>query len=84
MTDPTSAKLTAAVIGGGIGGLVTALELDAAGFDVRVYEQARAQFSEQELARLSLAIVAINGWNRLCVAFRAQPALRPFPGEAAR
>jgi len=49
-----------------------------------VYEQARAQFSEQELARLSLAIVAINGWNRLCVAFRAQPALRPFPGEAAR
>ena len=46
-----------------------------------VYEQAHAQFSEQELARLSLAIVAINGWNRLCVAFRAQPALRPYPGE---
>jgi AhpD family alkylhydroperoxidase len=49
-----------------------------------VYEQARAQFSEQELVRLSLAIVAINGWNRLCVGFRTQPALRPFPGESSR
>ncbi len=49
-----------------------------------VYEQARAQFSQQELAKLSLAIVAINGWNRLCVAFRTPPALRPYPGETAR
>ena len=48
-----------------------------------VYELARSQFSEEELTKLSLAIVAINGWNRLCVAFRAQPALRPFPGEKA-
>lgn len=46
-----------------------------------VYEQARAQFSEQELVELSFAIVAINGWNRLCVAFRRQPDLAPFPGE---
>jgi AhpD family alkylhydroperoxidase len=35
-----------------------------------VYEQARQQFSEKELADLTLAIVAINGWNRLNVAFR--------------
>ncbi|HEX6975962.1 MAG TPA: carboxymuconolactone decarboxylase family protein [Vicinamibacterales bacterium] len=35
-----------------------------------VYERARAQFSEGELAHLSLAIVAINGWNRLNVAAR--------------
>jgi len=46
-----------------------------------VYEQARAQFSEEELVKLSLAIVAINGWNRLCVGFRTQPALRPFPAD---
>jgi AhpD family alkylhydroperoxidase len=38
------------------------------------YEVARKQFSEKELVELSLAIVAINGWNRLCVAFRTQPA----------
>ena len=35
-----------------------------------VYERVRDQFSEDELAHLSLAIVAINGWNRLNVAAR--------------
>ena len=35
-----------------------------------VFECAREQFSEDELAHLSLAIVAINGWNRLNVAAR--------------
>jgi len=35
-----------------------------------VYEQVREQFSEEELAQLSLAVVAINGWNRLNVAAR--------------
>jgi AhpD family alkylhydroperoxidase len=35
-----------------------------------VYERVREQFSEDELAHLSLAIVAINGWNRLNVAAR--------------
>ena len=38
-----------------------------------VYAQARAQFSEQELANLSLAVVAINGANRLNIAFRTIP-----------
>jgi len=36
-----------------------------------VYEQARRQFSEEELVNLTLAIVAINGWNRLAIGFRA-------------
>jgi len=35
-----------------------------------VYDQARAEFSEKELAQLTLSIVTINGWNRLNVAFR--------------
>ena len=38
-----------------------------------VYEIARGQFSEQELANLTLAIVAINGANRLNIAFRTVP-----------
>jgi AhpD family alkylhydroperoxidase len=38
-----------------------------------VYERVRMQFSEDELAHLSLAIVAINGWNRLNVAARTVP-----------
>ncbi len=35
-----------------------------------VYERVRAQFNERELADLTLAVVAINGWNRLNVSFR--------------
>jgi AhpD family alkylhydroperoxidase len=35
------------------------------------YAAARQHFSEEELANLTLAVVAINGWNRLAIAFRA-------------
>lgn len=52
-----------------------------------VYHEARQHFSDKELVDLSLAVVAINGWNRLAVAFRSevgayQPAsgTRPEPG----
>ncbi len=38
-----------------------------------VFEQARAEFSEQELADLTLAVVAINGWNRINIAFHNPP-----------
>ena len=38
-----------------------------------VYERAREQFSEEELVHLTLAVVAINGWNRLNVAARTVP-----------
>ncbi len=38
-----------------------------------VFAEARSQFSEQELANLTLAIVAINGANRLNIAFRTVP-----------
>ena len=47
-----------------------------------VYERVREQFSEEELANLSLAIVAINGWNRLNVAARTVPG-DYVPGNAA-
>lgn len=35
-----------------------------------VYDVASQKFSEAELTQLTLAIVAINGWNRFNVAFR--------------
>ncbi len=38
-----------------------------------VYERAKKQFSETELIDLTLAVVAINGWNRLNIAFRTEP-----------
>ena len=37
-----------------------------------VYEEARKQFSEKELADLSIAIAMINAWNRLCIGVRAE------------
>lgn len=38
-----------------------------------VYKQVTAQFNEDELMRLTLAVVAINGWNRFQVALNAKP-----------
>jgi AhpD family alkylhydroperoxidase len=36
-----------------------------------VYEEARRQFSEKELADLSIVIAMINAWNRLSIGSRA-------------
>ena len=36
-----------------------------------VYDQARKQFSEKELANLTIAIAMINAWNRLSIGLRA-------------
>jgi len=38
-----------------------------------VYERVREQFSEDELVHLTLAVVSINGWNRLNIAARTVP-----------
>jgi AhpD family alkylhydroperoxidase len=38
-----------------------------------VYEEVSQRFTEQELVNLTLAIVAINGWNRLAIGFRTVP-----------
>ncbi|HHY84511.1 MAG TPA: carboxymuconolactone decarboxylase family protein [Verrucomicrobia bacterium] len=38
-----------------------------------VFERVRRHFTEKELVDLTLAIVAINGWNRLAISFRAEP-----------
>jgi AhpD family alkylhydroperoxidase len=36
-----------------------------------VYDELKAQFSDEEQVKLTLLIVAINGWNRIQVGFRA-------------
>ncbi len=38
-----------------------------------LYQEARRHFSEKELVDLTLALVAINGWNRLAISFRTVP-----------
>lgn len=41
-------------------------------------------FTEEELVQLTLAIVAINGWNRLAIAFRSVPGeYQPVAGTHA-
>jgi AhpD family alkylhydroperoxidase len=35
-----------------------------------VYREALAHFSEDELVKLTLAIITINGWNRINIAFQ--------------
>ncbi len=38
-----------------------------------VYDEARKHFSEKELADLTVAVAAINAWNRLSIAGRTTP-----------
>jgi len=38
-----------------------------------VYDQVRPHFSEKELADLTLAVAAINAWNRLSISARIVP-----------
>ena len=46
-----------------------------------VYQQARASFSETELVNLTMAIIAINGWNRLAIGFRTIPGTYQRAGQ---
>lgn len=45
-----------------------------------VYEPARTQFSEEELVKLTLLVVAINAWNRFAISFRS---IHPVSVKAA-
>jgi salicylate hydroxylase len=72
MTKPQSPPdVSVAIIGGGIGGLTAAVSLLQAGFDVRVYEQAR-WLSEvgaginigPNAARLLIKLGCATNWTR--------------------
>ncbi len=47
--------------------------LSASAVSDEVFARVRAHFTEAEMLELTLALVAINGWNRLNVGFRIQP-----------
>ena len=38
-----------------------------------LYAEVSQQFDEKELVELTLAIIAINAWNRLAIPFRSEP-----------
>jgi len=50
-----------------------------------VYDEARAQFSDRELCDLTLAVAAMNAWNRISIAGRLAPGeyTSAFVREAA-
>jgi AhpD family alkylhydroperoxidase len=49
-----------------------------------VYESVRALFTTKELADLSLAVAAINAWNRLSIAARREPGTyQPVSSKAS-
>lgn len=62
---------------------VTAVSVDHVPDEV--YDSVRSHFTETELIGLTAAIIAINGWNRLAIAFRTVPGTfqigRPAPGD---
>jgi alkylhydroperoxidase family enzyme len=45
-----------------------------------LYAKTLGHFSEEELAKLTVAIGMINVWNRLCVSFHA---IHPMPAAKA-
>jgi len=59
---------------------VTTLEKNNVPDDV--YEEALRQFSEEELVDLTMAVIAINSYNRINIAFRT-PAGDYVPGQHA-
>ena len=57
-------------------------EIGRAGVSDDVFAAVRAHFDEEELVALTMAVVAINGWNRLAIPFRA-PVGSYVPGQHA-
>lgn len=55
----------------------------AGGVSDEVYEQARAEFSDEELTYLTSAVASINVWNRFGVAYRWTPPARQRQASAA-
>ena len=48
-------------------------QLSPHGVPDEIYDRVRSQLSEQEIVELTYAVMTINAWNRINVAFRATP-----------
>ena len=47
-------------------------QLGPHGIPDALYDEVRGQFDEKALVDLTLATIAINGWNRLAIPFRSE------------
>lgn len=57
-------------------------QLPPGGIPDEIYAEVRRHFDEKELVDLTVAIVAINGWNRLNVPFRTEPGTYQPPAHS--
>jgi AhpD family alkylhydroperoxidase len=48
-------------------------QLPAQGVPDEIYERVRSQLSEKEISDLTFAVMAINAWNRVNIAFKSVP-----------
>ncbi len=48
-----------------------------------IYQEARREFDEADLVKLTLAITQINAWNRIAIGFRAEPGTYQPKAHAA-
>jgi AhpD family alkylhydroperoxidase len=49
-----------------------------------LYERVHQQFNDTEMVNLTLAVITINGWNRLAIPFRTPPGSYEVPSKPAR
>jgi AhpD family alkylhydroperoxidase len=47
-----------------------------------LFERTRQHFTEEEIVALTMAVVAINGWNRIAISMRAVPGSYQVPAAA--
>ena len=47
-------------------------EIGHGGVPDELYERAQAEFGDAGLVRLTMAVIVINGWNRLSIAFHSE------------
>jgi len=57
-------------------------DISRTGVPDEAFDAVRPHFDDEELVALTMAVVAINGWNRLAVGFRA-PVGSYVPGQHA-
>jgi len=59
--------------------------LGAEGVPDDVFATAHAAFSDVDLVNLTMALIAINGWNRIAIAFRSpEPGSYRVPADKAQ
>jgi AhpD family alkylhydroperoxidase len=47
-----------------------------------LYRETNRFFTDEEMVKLTMAVVTINGWNRLAIAFRTEPGTYQRPAAA--